>query len=233
MTTTITAPRVSTGAGNRRVVVAARLSLAASAAFVLLLAAVHVLKPDLDPSWRMVSEYEIGRHGWLMQSAFVALAVATVSVAMAARPHVAGRTGRVGLALLLIAAAGTALAGFAVSDPITAAPDELTQHGNLHGVGALLGIPTFPVAAALVSRGLRNARTGASALRGVRLATLGTWAGLSQFLMAMLLFVPGNGGTFGPETPIGLPNRVLILTYVAWLVTVAVPLRKRPSPCLG
>jgi hypothetical protein len=67
----------------------------------------------------------------------------------------------------------------------------------------------------------------------VRLATLGTWAGLSQFVIAMLLFVPGNGGTFGPETPIGLPNRVLILTYVVWLVTVAVPLRKRPGPCLG
>ena len=33
---------------------AARLSFAASAAFVLLLVALHILRPDLDPSWRFI-----------------------------------------------------------------------------------------------------------------------------------------------------------------------------------
>jgi hypothetical protein len=35
---------------------AARLSFAAAATFLVLLVALHYLKPGLDPSWRMVSE---------------------------------------------------------------------------------------------------------------------------------------------------------------------------------
>jgi hypothetical protein len=45
---------------------AARLSFAAAATFLVLLAALHFIKPELDPSWRMVSEYEIGRYGWVI-----------------------------------------------------------------------------------------------------------------------------------------------------------------------
>jgi hypothetical protein len=51
--------------------VAAQVALAAVAAFSILLVRVHVLKPEIDPSWRMISEYEIGRYGWLMRLAFV------------------------------------------------------------------------------------------------------------------------------------------------------------------
>ena len=46
--------------------VAARLSLASGATFVALLAVLHVVKAELDPSWRFISEYAIGAHGWLM-----------------------------------------------------------------------------------------------------------------------------------------------------------------------
>ena len=53
---------------------AARLSFAAAVAFLVLLAALHFIKPELDPSWRMVSEYEIGRYGWVMVLALLSLA---------------------------------------------------------------------------------------------------------------------------------------------------------------
>jgi hypothetical protein len=39
----------------------------------------HFLKPEFDPSWRMVSEYAIGRWGWVMQLAFFSLTIATLS----------------------------------------------------------------------------------------------------------------------------------------------------------
>ena len=42
---------------------AARLSFGGAATFMVLLTALHFIKPELDPSWRMISEYEIGRHG--------------------------------------------------------------------------------------------------------------------------------------------------------------------------
>ena len=58
---------------------AARLSFAAAAAFVVLVAALHLIKPELDPSWRMVSEYEIVRYGWMMMLAFLSLAFSCVA----------------------------------------------------------------------------------------------------------------------------------------------------------
>ena len=54
---------------------AARLALATSALFVVLLAALHVLKSELDPSWRFISEYAIGDYGWMMVLAFLSLAL--------------------------------------------------------------------------------------------------------------------------------------------------------------
>jgi hypothetical protein len=37
----------------------AEISLMAVASFSALLILLHFLKPELDPSWRMISEYEI------------------------------------------------------------------------------------------------------------------------------------------------------------------------------
>ncbi len=60
---------------------AARLSLVAAALFLVLLAALHLLKPEYGPSWRMISEYAIGQNGWIMTLAFIALAVSYASLA--------------------------------------------------------------------------------------------------------------------------------------------------------
>ena len=48
---------------------AACVAVVLSAAFLALLALLHFLEPDFDPSWRMISEYELGRYGWLMRLA--------------------------------------------------------------------------------------------------------------------------------------------------------------------
>ncbi len=58
---------------------AARLSFAGAATFVVLLAALHFIKPELDPSWHFISEYAIGRYGWMMVLAFLSLAVTDLS----------------------------------------------------------------------------------------------------------------------------------------------------------
>jgi len=109
-----------------------------------------------------------------------------------------------------------------VADPLTATPDEVTAHGNLHGLGALLGIPTFPVAATLIVRGLSRGESWPGAFTAVRRATLATWFGLVQFLVAMAVLLTANDGVFGPETPLGWPNRLLMVTYVGWSLTVAI-----------
>jgi hypothetical protein len=144
---------------------AAKLSFAASALFLILLVILHFIKPEFDPSWHMISEYEIGDYGWVMQLAFIILALSYIGLFVAVLPQVRTVGGRVGLALLLLSATGLTIAAFAVSDPITASKDQLTAHGNMHGLGAMLGIPSLPIAAVLISLSLARNQAWSSARR--------------------------------------------------------------------
>jgi hypothetical protein len=85
---------------------AARLSFAGAATFVVLLAALHFIKPELDPSWHFISEYAIGDYGWIMVLAFLSLALSYVSLFVAIHWQLWTITGRIGLALLLVSALG-------------------------------------------------------------------------------------------------------------------------------
>src|SRR5262245_40012906 len=102
---------------------AARITFGLAALFLVVLAGLHILKPEYDPSWRMISEYEIGRFGWAMQLAFFSLAIASVSAIVAVWSEIKSVIGYIGLVVLLIAATGMTIGGIFPSDPITTGPD--------------------------------------------------------------------------------------------------------------
>ncbi len=199
---------------------AARLSFAAAATFLVLLAALHLIKPEVDPSWWMVSEYEIGRYGWVMVLAFLSLAFSCATLFVAIRSEIRTTGGYIGLVLLLISAAGMTIAAIFTTDPITASQDELTTQGNLHGLGALLGIPGFPIAATLIGLSLARNRAWSSARRSL-LWTVGlVRISLLVFVLSLAVMFPDDG-TFGPDVLIGWPNRFMIVAYSVWLMVVA------------
>jgi Protein of unknown function (DUF998) len=199
---------------------AAQLSLAAAAMFLVLLAALHLIKPELDPSWRFISEYAIGDHGWIMAVAFFSFAAGYVALFIAIRSQTRTITGRIGLALLLVSAAGLAIGGIFTTDPITASKDALTTTGKLHSLGGTLGIAQ-PIAAAFISWTL--ARNPAwSVARRALLSTAGL--ALVAFLgsaAASGIMLSQHDGKFGPEVLVGWPNRLEVLAYSVWLMTVA------------
>lgn len=187
---------------------AARLCFAASAAFILLLVALHFVKPELDPSWRFISEYELGEYGWLMRLAFFCLALSCVSLCVAIVSQVR-RVGYLGLALLLLAAFGMALAGAFAPDP----------NNKLHEVGAMLD--HLPFAALLINYSLyRNAAWSASR-RMLRWTAGLPLLGLVVFVGSMAIMLPRHGGRPGPEVLVGWPNRIMILAHCAWLMPLA------------
>jgi uncharacterized protein DUF998 len=198
---------------------AARLSFAAATTFLLLLAALHFIKPELDPSWRVISEYALGDYGWMMALAFLSLALSCVSLFVAIRSQIRTLGGKIGLAFLLIAAAGLIIAAIFTTDPITASRDELTTHGNLHGLGAALGTG-FPIAAALIGWSLARNRAWSPARRSLLWAASLAWIGFLVFTLSMVVMFPDDG-TFGPDVLIGWPNRFMIVAYSAWLMVVA------------
>jgi hypothetical protein len=194
---------------------AARVAGGAATAFVAVLALLHVLKSELDPSWRMISEYEIGRHGWVMRAAFVLVAVACAALHRAVRGQVDGVAGTIGRLGLGAAAIGTLLAGVFATDPITATEAELTTQGNLHGLGFALGGPGLIVAVTLLTRALRRSAGRTAVIRVARATVL---ASIAAFAVVM---ATTYDGTFSSDVPIGWPNRLLMVGFAAWVVGVA------------
>jgi hypothetical protein len=188
---------------------AARLSLAAAATALVLLAALHVLSPELDPAWRMVSEYALGNYGWVLALMFLAWATSSVAAFLAIRSQANTLGGKIGLGFLLAAALGMTLA--AVFD----------ARRPLHGLAAAIGIPSLPIAAMLISVSLARNPAWSSVRRLLLWTAHLTWLSLVLMIATMFIGLSRHGGQSGPAVPVGWPNRLLVATYCAWLMAVA------------
>jgi hypothetical protein len=199
---------------------AAKLSFGAAIAFLVLLAALHFLKPELDPSWHMISEYSIGKHGWIMQLAFLSLTFGLFALFFAISSQVQTIGGRIGLWLLPIVAAALTAAAFFTTDPITTPQDQFTTRGNIHGFAAMIGNPGFVLAAVLISISLVRNPAWSSARRLI------LWTGnLPWICLVVMLAVLGitlsQAGEFGPEVLVGWPNRLLVIAYSVWIMALS------------
>jgi Protein of unknown function (DUF998) len=201
----VTAPPVSAAA--------AKLSGAAIIGYQILLLAVIFIRPDLDPARKPISEYAIGRHGWVMVLAFLTAAVSYGCLFVAVRPAVRGVTGRIGLGILGVCVVGTVGVGVFVADPVVTPLTELTAIGTLHVICGLSALVLLPFAALLIN--LDIARHNAAAERTLR------WtAGLP--LLGLVL----HGAMSIVIPPEGWPPRFLFLTYAAWLIVLAAHIRR-------
>jgi Protein of unknown function (DUF998) len=199
---------------------AALLSLAGAATFVVLLAALHFIKPELDPSWHFISEYAIGEYGWIMVLAFLSLALSYVSLFVAIRSQLRTIAGRIGLAFLLVSAFGLTIAAVFTTDPITVSEDALTTEGTLHNVGGTLGM-AMPFAAALIGWKLARNPAWSSAKRPLLWATGLALVAFVVSFVSLGVMVSQSGGKFGSDVLVGWPNRFEVLAYSVWLMTVA------------
>lgn len=214
--------------GSAQAVNAATISFAGAALSLLLIAALHVLKPEFDPSWRFLSEYANGRFGWVMRLSFFSMAISCASLFLAIRADVRTLAGKIGLAFLVAASIGLTMAGMFAMDLITTPPDQVTQEGSLHGVASMIGIPSLPIAGLLISLSLGKNQDWRLARRPLVSTALFMCLSLI-FLFAVLGIMLPKAGGFGPDVWIGWPNRILMLSYGLWLMTVSYQAYKRSS----
>src|SRR6266508_294458 len=195
---------------------AAKLSMSAAVTFLVLLVALHFIEPELDPSWRVISEYEIGDYGWMMRLAFFSLAVSCIALIPAIQSQAVGFWGKLGLGLLLLSAAGMIIAGIFISDSMTGSR---TSTGQIHELAAMLD--SIPFAALLINLTLIRKNPAWSSARGALLWTAFLpILGLVVFVSSVAVMFPSDG-KFGPDVLIGWPNRFFIATHAVWLITVA------------
>lgn len=205
----------------RSAIQTAQVSILASSSFVLLLGLLHLIKPEIDPSWRFISEYAIGNNGWIMMLAFLLLGMAYLALYAAVKPLVpSGRTGKIGLILLLISAAGLILAGVFVTDPITASEAEHTTAGAIHSLGGTLGM-AMPFAALFLFLAIRKESKWAFAKRSILLITILAIAAFLFGFASLAAILTESEGKFGPEVLVGWPNRIEMAGYCIWLLVFA------------
>lgn len=200
---------ISTTARPATSLTAARLSFVAAATALVLLAALHVLSPEFNPSWRMVSEYALGDYGWVLALLFLTWALSCVTLFFAIKPHIRTIAGKIGLGFLLAAAVGMSMA--AVFD---------VSH-DLHGLAAMIGMPSLPIAAMLTSVSLVRNPAWSSARRWLQWTANLTWISLVLMTAAVFIGLSQSGGEFGSEVLAGWPNRFLVVAYCVWLITTA------------
>jgi hypothetical protein len=165
--------------------------------------ALHLLHPDLPPGRHRLSEYALGRHGWVMVAAFItlggglaALGLAIVAAGRSRRAHaIAG--------LLVIAGAGLGVSAAFSTDP------------ERSGVGADAIHSAASAVATLAVIGAATCWTLFGPRRGRRVTTA----------LATL------GAVLGAVSPplhrtalTGLSQRLLWACLIAWALTVGVQL---------
>jgi hypothetical protein len=202
----------------------ARLSMAASVGSLLSLGALHILSPEFAPSWRMVSEYANGAYSWVLSLMFAFWAISTWALAYAIWPEIKTTGGKIGMFFLIAAGVGEAMGGlFDINHP-------------LHGLAALIGIGSLPIAAMLISGRLSRTSPWSDAKKALLWTANLTW--ISVLLMAVTFIimivtftqsggeVPAEGTVVTALPPgvialVGWANRFLVIAYNAWVMFVA------------
>jgi hypothetical protein len=193
------------------------LAIGLCVACVAILLALHVLEPEFNPP-HFISEYQLGRFGWLMSLAFFCLGAASFALCVEARQEIHTRPGRFGTWGLLIIGLAYFCAGIFPPDP------KWSLGSLLHGIGGLVVIFGSPMVFTLVSKGFVRNEAWATAARPLIWIAGLTWLSLSSFYGSIIVFgiAPPTGSIV-----VGWTNRILITTYILWLLVAAFHIRSR------
>jgi len=145
---------------------------------------------------------------------FASWALSSWALAITLWSQVNGIGGKMALGLLIAAGVGEAMASvFDINHP-------------LHNLAGMIGVLSLPLAAMLIS--VRLGRTQAwAAKKKVLLWTANlTWVSLVLMVAALILMICGYTRVGNKTTPgimpfVGWANRLLVVVYCVWVVTVA------------
>jgi hypothetical protein len=199
----------------------ATASAITAAAFVAILVVLHLIEPEFDPSWRFISEYQLGAWGWLMSVAFLCLAASAATLLFAVRTQIRTVGGRTGLGLLGLCALAFVVAAAFRTDPLLAETGSVP--GLIHNTAAALG-GFVPLAAYLIAWSLARNITWRPYRRTLWWVTLPAIIG-NVAAFAQNAIIASAGAEFGPATAIGWPNRVLIVGFAVWMLGAALLVR--------
>jgi MFS family permease len=180
--------------------------------FTVMLILLHGLRPDYTPVDHMISDYAVGRLGWVMTTAFVALAVGclTLGLGMAiAGPR--SLPGRAAVLVLWVATVGLLVTATFPTDLETAAT---TTTGNIHTASFLVNVISMILCSLLFAVSFHQSEDW----RGYR------WVGLAMAIALLGAFI-AQFLTLHRGAPYGLTNRLFVAVLMIWFLATARQLR--------
>jgi hypothetical membrane protein len=178
---------------------------------VLALLLLHVLRPDYAPAHHFISDYAVGRYGWVMTTWFLAMSCGCLMLLLGlVRSGPSLVIARIGT--LLLGAASIGLVVSAIFPTDVRLPE--TPSGEIHFVSFLVNIGSIVLAIVLLSVSFGSQPRWRPYRRiALTLAALVVLAVVLQFL------------TLHKGAPYGLANRLAVTVLLAWLLTTSIRLR--------
>lgn len=191
---------------------------------ILSLLILHVVSSEFKPNFRMVSEYALGKHKWLLTLFFLCWGLCSISSGFMLWSFVSTGWAKFGVVLLFVTGIGAMMGGlFDV------------QH-KLHGLSFGIGVPFLPLGALLIAYHLIQQEVWQDHRTVLLLSSHSIW--ISLVLMAVSMFVlfsslKATGIAYGPDSPplselpkgvigiSGWANRLLVLCYILYPVVLA------------
>jgi hypothetical protein len=178
----------------------------------LALILLHLLRPDYPPVSHMISDYAVGRYGWIMTTWFIGMSISCLMLALGLKqsgPNTMLAT--LGAILLGVASAGL-LVSAAFPTDLDDAPT--TQAGHIHTISFLLNVASILIATVLTSLSFgRHPRWRSYRATALTLAAFILVAFVIQFL------------TLHRGAPYGLANRLFVALLFLWLFATSIRLR--------
>jgi hypothetical protein len=209
-----TASAAPAGDGSRTARVLADVALAGMGTFVVIVALMHLVRADVDPADRAISEYARGDLGWLMTVAWFANGAAVLALAAGLRRSLA-RVARSGAATRLLDVAGVCLlvSGVFVTDvPAGGGPSGATVPGQLHDLAGLVGYLAFLLAALILQGAFGQDPRWQSMAQPTSWFARGLLGLFVARVGVVLVRLPGSAG---------LVQRFLWVILLGWLFWVA------------
>jgi hypothetical protein len=210
--------------GEHTLSLIAQFTMISGGLSLLSLLVLHFVSPEFTPSWRMISEYALGKHKWLISSFFYLWGISSLLLSVLLGNVVTSWWGWLGVALLFLSAIGEIMGGL------------YDVKHKLHGMAFALGVPSLPIAALLIGYHLISTDRLNNYDHTILLSSHATWISLVVMAMAMGVMMSGfkkAGIEMSQDTPppdavpegvvalAGYANRLLVLCYVGWLILIA------------
>lgn len=206
-------------AGHRRVGLAAVAGMVGAVLFVSVFTVYGWLYPGYSPTRMFVSELSLGSYGWVQILNFVLTGALVLAFGRGLAVHFStGAASRAGPVLVQIIGASLMVSGPFTTDP-SSMFDQASVHGVVHGIFGALFFTLAPVSCFVFYRRFRS-DAGWRLLAGWTLAS-GTV--LAVGVPVLKISQQPGSGLFEWK---GLVQRVLLVTFMAWIFAVAFRLRR-------